>query len=98
MVEKYFLEKTQAILPHLYLLKRGLASIKSADQSALLFNAPDLSGTSAIIGGKELTLEAIGALHNRAVEEITGRELFGRGLVSDLQHIADATDGAESPA
>jgi hypothetical protein len=36
-----------------------------------LFNAPDLSGRSAFIEGKELSLDQIGALHTRTIHEIT---------------------------
>lgn len=73
IVEKYFQEKTEVILPALYLLKHGLASLQSAEQSALHLNAPDLSGKSAIIGGEELALEEIGALHTCAIDQITSQ-------------------------
>jgi hypothetical protein len=69
-VENFFNERSEAILPHLYLLKRGLTSLHSAEESSLFFNAPDLSGTSAIIGDKVLYLSHIGDLHRRASNEI----------------------------
>ncbi|KAJ3555709.1 hypothetical protein NP233_g12145 [Leucocoprinus birnbaumii] len=69
-ISSHFEEQNHAILPHLYLLKRGLGGINSAEESALLFNAPDLSGTGAIIGDKTLRLSQIGDLHCRAVEEL----------------------------
>jgi hypothetical protein len=58
-------------MPNLYLIKRGLSSLRSAEESTFTFNAPDLSGTSAIVEGFELSLHQIGALHTRAIEEIT---------------------------
>lgn len=70
-VEEYFLERTEAVLPNLYLLKRGLSGLHSAEQSALFFNAPDLSGQSAFIHGRKLELAAIKDLHLRAINEIT---------------------------
>ncbi|KAF5345077.1 hypothetical protein D9756_011154 [Leucocoprinus leucothites] len=69
-VEHYFNERSQAPLPYLYLLKRGLGSLDSAEQTTISFNAPDLSGTSVIIGDKTLSVSDIGALHRRAIEEI----------------------------
>ncbi|KAF5344634.1 hypothetical protein D9756_011233 [Leucocoprinus leucothites] len=69
-VEKYFNESSQAPLPYLYILKRGLGSIDSAEESTLFFNAPDLSGTSAIINDKTIHLTQIGDLHRRALVEI----------------------------
>lgn len=71
IVEEYFLERTEAVLPGLYLLKRGLSSLHSAEQSALYFNAPDLSGQSAFIHGTKLELSAIKDLHLRSLDEIT---------------------------
>lgn len=69
-VERYFEERSEAILPRLYLLKRGLSSLRSAEQSTILFNAPDVSGTSAIIGDKLLKLSDLADLHRRATREI----------------------------
>ncbi|KAF7760950.1 hypothetical protein Agabi119p4_10359 [Agaricus bisporus var. burnettii] len=70
-VELYFNERTESILPTLYLLKRGFSSLHSAEESSFLFNALDLSGRSAIIEGKELSMDQIGASHARAIQEIT---------------------------
>ena len=53
-VEKYFLEQYEGIMPSLYILLRGLSAITSADENAMLFNAPDTSGTSAIFGSRTL--------------------------------------------
>jgi hypothetical protein len=58
-------------MPTLYLIKRGLSSLRSAEDSSFSFNAPDLSGTSAIVEGLELNLHQIGALQTRGIEEIT---------------------------
>ncbi|KAF7768400.1 hypothetical protein Agabi119p4_7643 [Agaricus bisporus var. burnettii] len=70
-IEKYFNERTESILPTLYLLKRGLASLHTAAESSFHFNAPDLSGKSAIFEGKELSLDDIGELHRQFIAEIT---------------------------
>ncbi|KAF9440876.1 hypothetical protein P691DRAFT_715436 [Macrolepiota fuliginosa MF-IS2] len=70
-VEQYLHEDTQAPMPMLYLLKRGLASLTSAEQSSLYFNAPDLSGTSAFIDGEQLALKAIGDFHVQATKDIS---------------------------
>ncbi|KAF7771871.1 hypothetical protein Agabi119p4_6182 [Agaricus bisporus var. burnettii] len=69
--EKYFRERSETILPSLYLLKRGLSSLQSADESAIHFNAPDLSGRSAVIEGVELNLSQFGVLHTQTLSEIT---------------------------
>ncbi|KAF5347917.1 hypothetical protein D9756_010117 [Leucocoprinus leucothites] len=69
-VERYFDEKSEAMMPYLYLLKRGIGGVDSAEESTLYFNAPDLSGTSAIIEDKTLHLSRIGDLHQRAAHEI----------------------------
>lgn len=69
-VEYYFNERSEAVLPTMYLLKRGLTSLHSAEESSLFFNAPDLSGTSVIIDDKILYLSQIGDVHRRASDEI----------------------------
>jgi hypothetical protein len=57
-------------MPRLYITKRGFTALQSAEESALLFNAPDLSGTSAIIDDKTLSLSMVKSAHDRAMEEI----------------------------
>lgn len=47
-----------------------MTSLHSAEESSLFFNAPDLSGTSAIIDNKILSLYQIGEVHRRACDEI----------------------------
>ena len=53
-MEPYFLESNEGIIPSLYILLRGLYAISSADESTILFNSPDMSGTSAIFGSRTL--------------------------------------------
>lgn len=55
----YFEEATEAIMPTLYILHRGLAALTSADDNMILFNAPDTSGTSAIIGSRIIHLQNV---------------------------------------
>ncbi|KAF9440526.1 hypothetical protein P691DRAFT_820577 [Macrolepiota fuliginosa MF-IS2] len=69
--QKYLLEETESVMPNLYLLKRGLASLNTAEQTTISFNAPDMSGKSAIIGTNMLELDKIGQLHCEAIKDIT---------------------------
>lgn len=57
-------------MPHLYLLKRGLSSIKSASQNMILFSSPTNDGRSAIINGKLLTMVALKAVHDDLINRI----------------------------
>jgi hypothetical protein len=62
----YFEECTEAIMPTLYILHRGLAALNSADNLTMPFNAPDASRTAMIISShtihfqniKDVTLDA----------------------------------------
>jgi hypothetical protein len=62
-------------MPTLYILHRGLAALNSADETTMLFNAPDATGTAAIIGHhvvhlqnvKDVALDA----HDRCLEAIS---------------------------
>ncbi|EKM81396.1 hypothetical protein AGABI1DRAFT_125786 [Agaricus bisporus var. burnettii JB137-S8] len=69
-VEKYFEESSGAIMPRLYITKRGFTGLHSAEETTFFFNAPDLSGTSAIIDDTMLHLSQIKASHLRAMAEI----------------------------
>jgi hypothetical protein len=69
-VAKFFDEQSGGIVPRLYITKRGFAALQSAEESTLLFNAPDLSGTSAIVNDQTLSLSDIKSTHNRAMDEI----------------------------
>ncbi|EKM74407.1 hypothetical protein AGABI1DRAFT_133300 [Agaricus bisporus var. burnettii JB137-S8] len=69
-VSKYFEERTGAIIPRLYITKRGFTGLQSAEESTFFFNAPDLSGTSAIFGNHTLSLSHIKDAHVRAIDEI----------------------------
>jgi len=55
----------------LYILLRCFMSMRSADDSMLVFNAPDLSGQSAIIGHRELHVHAIGDALRELIQDIT---------------------------
>ena len=55
----------------LYILLRCFLSMRSADDSMLVFNAPDLSGQSAMVGQHELHVHAIGDALRELVQEIT---------------------------
>jgi hypothetical protein len=69
-VAQFFEEKSGSIIPRLYVTKRGFTGLQSAEESTFFFNAPDLSGTSAIIDDKTLSLSEIKACHDRAMDEI----------------------------
>jgi len=93
-IRRYFEERTEAIMPTLYILHRGLAALNSADDSTMPFNAPDTSGTAAIIGShtvhlrniKDVALDAY-ARSLLAVRKLTfDNPLFG---ISDDETIHD---------
>jgi hypothetical protein len=69
-LSQYFDESAGSIIPRLYITKRGFTGLQSAEESTFFFNAPDLSGTAAIVGGNTLSLSQIKATHFRAMEEI----------------------------
>lgn len=65
-------------MPTLYILHRGLVALDSADETTIPFNAPDASGTAAIIGQHIIHLQnvkdvALDSYHRclRAVRELT---------------------------
>ncbi|EKM79049.1 hypothetical protein AGABI1DRAFT_129306 [Agaricus bisporus var. burnettii JB137-S8] len=70
MVSSYFDEKTGAVIPRLYVTKRGFTGLHSAEESTFFFNAPDSSGTAAIIDHRTLSLSQIKSTHLRAMDEI----------------------------
>ncbi|KAF9461607.1 hypothetical protein BDZ94DRAFT_1310487 [Collybia nuda] len=72
-IEKYLLEQGEAPMPNLYILLRGLAGLHSAEQSMVLFNAPDLSGTSATFGEHTLTLCALKNLHLDLIRDVQNK-------------------------
>jgi hypothetical protein len=47
-IEKYFLERYEAVMPALYILKCGLSAFRSASENMIMFNSVDLSGKSTI--------------------------------------------------
>jgi hypothetical protein len=58
-IHRYFEESSETIMPTLYILLRGLLALDSADDNMMLFNAPDATGTSAIIGAHTLHVSHI---------------------------------------
>jgi hypothetical protein len=58
-IRAYLEERTEAIMPTLYILHRGLAALNSADDSTMPFNSPDTSGTAAIIGSHTIHLHNV---------------------------------------
>lgn len=58
-------------MPTLYILKRGLTALDSADDNLVLFNAPDLTGTSAWLGDTLITVSGIGTAVRSLVSSIT---------------------------
>ena len=58
-IEKYFLEKNEAVMPALYLLKRGLSSFRSAHESLIAFNSPDTTGRVTTIDSRMLHIDHI---------------------------------------
>jgi hypothetical protein len=93
-VKLYFEESTEAVMPTLYILLRGLSALESADDNMLLFNAPDCSGTSAIIDSRIIHVKDIGAAQRDLVDEARkelDRLLFNESLftISDTKLIHD---------
>src|ERR1700742_5375434 len=62
-----------AIIPQLYLLKRSLNSIRSADQSTISFNSPSFDGQCVTMMGKDIRLEDMKAVHIDLLDDIEGR-------------------------
>ena len=69
----YLEDMGEAVMPQLYLLKRGLSSIKSADENMMQFNSPTNDGRSATVNGKHVTLEGIKRVQDQLVENIEER-------------------------
>lgn len=69
-MEKYFLEKYEAVIPALYLLKRGLSSYHSAYENMIMFNSVDTSGQSTIIDDQNLHVDQIRDLTTRLQGEV----------------------------
>jgi len=58
-IHAYLEERTEAIMPTLYILYHGLAALNSADDSTMPFNSPDTSGMAAIIGSHTIHLHNV---------------------------------------
>lgn len=70
MVEHFLHERSEAPMPNLYILLRGLAGLHSAEKGMLLFNAPDLSGTCATFAEHTVSLSQLRTLHLQLIKEI----------------------------
>jgi hypothetical protein len=71
---RLFLEDAgEAVMPQLYLLKRGLSSIRSADEQMIQFSSPTNDGRSATVNGKCVTLEGVKRVQDELIEEIERR-------------------------
>jgi len=66
---KYFEESSQGIIPALYLLKRGLDSLDSADDKVMLFNAKDPTGHETFIDDRLLRTHDIMTMNNDIIKE-----------------------------
>jgi hypothetical protein len=85
-----------AIIPRLYITKRGFTGLHSAEETTFFFNAPDLSGTSAIFDNHTLSLSAIKETHMRAMDEIE-QELNALTFNSSHFTLSDDTFIHDSP-
>ena len=72
-VRSYLEDIGEAVMPQLYLLKRGLGSIRSADDHMIFFNSPTNDGRSATVNGIHVTLEGMKRVQDELVEDIEGR-------------------------
>ena len=55
---QFYLEDTgEAVMLQLYMLKRGLGSVKSADEHMIHFNSPTNDRWSTTVNGRHETLE-----------------------------------------
>ena len=90
---KFYLEDTgEAVMPQLYMLKRGLGSVKSADEHMIHFNSPTNDGRSATVNGKHVTLEGMKRVQDelvRDIEEQMDRLLWGSFKMSENIEIHD---------
>jgi hypothetical protein len=91
-VALYFNEKYEAVLPALYHLHRGLASLSTSSFSTPAFNALDRSGTNVEIHGKILHLRDIKSMVLSLIEEIEDgieKLTLGLGFVTVPEHVTD---------
>ena len=91
-VRSYLEDIGEAVMPQLYLLKRGLGSIRSADDHMIFFNSPTNDGRSATVNGIHVTLEGMKRVQDELVEDIEGQLdnlLWGSFRISDDIEIHD---------
>jgi hypothetical protein len=92
-VAKYFDETNEAIIPAMYHLHRGLASLTTSSFSVPAFNAPDRSGTSVQIGDKILQIAAIKDMAiamQKEIDEDLHKLTFGLGHCQLPVHVYDS--------
>ncbi|TEB19704.1 P-loop containing nucleoside triphosphate hydrolase protein [Coprinellus micaceus] len=68
--KQYLLERSDAIMPNLYLLHRGLASISSAEQSGTILSSPSWDSDAVTIAERNLYFHEIGGMVEALEEEI----------------------------
>jgi len=72
-VEQFFLEKHEAVMPALYLLKRGLSSFRAAHENIITFNSPDTTGRITIIDSRTLHVDHVHDYTVRLEKEVKAR-------------------------
>ena len=88
------MEKNEAVLPALYLLKRGLSSFCSAHENLITFNSPDTTGRITIIDSQRLHVDHIRDYSLRLEQQVKTKMdalLFNNPLftISDEEFIHD---------
>ncbi|KAJ3541290.1 hypothetical protein NMY22_g3943 [Coprinellus aureogranulatus] len=82
----YLLERSDGIMPNLYLLHRGLAAISSAEQSSIILSAPSWDADAVTLPEKVLWFHQIGKMVSQLRESI---EIRMRKLLFDSEvHLA----------
>ncbi|KAF6743619.1 hypothetical protein DFP72DRAFT_858702, partial [Ephemerocybe angulata] len=68
--ERYFLERSEAVMPSLYILHRGLSSIASAEESGTVLSSPSWDVDAVTIGESTVFFTQIGEIITSLHEEI----------------------------
>jgi hypothetical protein len=80
------------VMMHLYLLKRVLDSIQSADTKVLPFNSPTNDGQSVMVDGTHIYAQNMKMCHDELMDEIETRIdklLWGQFKLLEDQEIQD---------
>ena len=83
-------------MPTLYLLLRGLSSLRSAEQSTVLFNSPSHDPNVVTVDGRAIELNRMKLVIGDLQEEI-GRRLEGLLFYEDEFSIPDIQDVFDEP-